>query len=68
MVDCTKTFPLVFYLNSFDVLISLDVDQAWQLHQLDISNDFFYEDFSQHVFMKKPSRYVAWRSPKVCQF
>ena len=59
-INNTKLFYVVVCLHSVLVLLSLIVNQAWSLHQLDVSNTFHYGD----------SRYDLVRSLKhkiVCQ-
>ena len=46
-IDYTETFSPVVRLNSVRVLLSLAVNQAWSLHQLDISNAFLYGDLEE---------------------
>ena len=66
-IDYTETFLPVVCLNSVRVLLSLDVNLAWSLHQLDVSNAFLYGDIEEQVFMEQPLRYVAQgESSKVC--
>ena len=66
-IDYTETFSPVVRLNSLRVLLSLAVNQAWSLHQLDVSNVFLYGDLEEQVFMEQPPGYVAQgESSKVC--
>ena len=58
-IHYTKTFSHVIPLTSIHVLISLALNQAWSLHQLDVSNAFLYGDLEKQVFMEQPPRYVA---------
>ena len=58
-IDYTKTFSPVVRLNSVRVLLSLTVNQAWSLHQLDVSNVFLYRDLGEQVFIEKPPGYVT---------
>ena len=58
-IDYTETFSPIVHLNSVCALLSLAVNQAWSLHQLDVSNTFLYGDLEEQVFMEKPPWYVA---------
>ena len=58
-IDYTKTFSLLVCLQSFRVFLSLAVNQAWSLHQLDVFNGFLYGDLEEQVFMEQPPRYVS---------
>ena len=51
-IDYTKTFSPVVRLNSVRVLLSLAINQAWSLDQLDVSNAFLYGDLEEQVFME----------------
>ena len=67
LVDYTETFSPVVRLNSVRVLLSLAINQAWSLHQLDVSNAFLYGDLEEQVFMEQPPGYIAQaESSKVC--
>ena len=66
-IDYIETFLSVVRLNSVRMLLSLAVNQAWSLHQLDVSNAFLYGDLEEQVFMEQPPGYVAkGESSKVC--
>ena len=66
-IDYTKTFSLVFHLPSVRVLLSLAVNQAWSLHQLDVSNAFLYGNLVDQIILEQPLGYVAkGESSKVC--
>ena len=66
-IDYTETFSLVARLNYVRVLLSLAVNQAWSLHQLDVSNDVLYDNLEEQVFMEQALGYVAQgESSKVC--
>ena len=58
-LDYTKTFSLVARLSSIRVLFSVALNQAWSLHQLDVSNAFLYGDLAEQVYMEQPHGYVA---------
>ena len=54
-------------LQSLCVFLSLVVNEAWLLHQLDVSNAFIYGDLEEQIYMEQPSEYLAQgESSKVC--
>ena len=49
------------------MLLSLVVNEAWLLYQLDVSNAFIYGDLEEQVYIEQPPRYLAQgKSSKVC--
>ena len=46
-IDYTETFSSVVCLNFVRVLLYLAFNQAWSLHQLDVSNAFLYGDLEE---------------------
>ena len=58
-INYTETFSLIIRLNYVCMLLSLAVNQAWSLHQLDVSNTFIYSDLKERVFLEQPPRYVS---------
>ena len=58
-LDYTETFYLVARLSSIRVLFFVALNQAWPLHQLDVSNAFLYGDLAEQVYMEQPPGYVA---------
>ena len=66
-IDYTETFSLVIHLQFVCMLLSLTVNQAWSLHQLDIFNVFLYTDLEEYVFIEKPfGIFAQGESFKMC--
>ena len=66
-LDYTETFSPVARLSSICVLFSVALNQAWPLHQLDVSNAFLYGDLAEQVYMEQPPGYIAQgESSQVC--
>ena len=66
-LDYTETFSHVARLSSIRVLFSIALNQAWSLHQLNVSNAFLYGDLAKQVYMEQPPGYVAQgESSMVC--
>ena len=56
-----KPYPRWFILILVHLLISIAINQGQPLHQLDVSNVFFYGDLTEGMFTKKPlSLYSSW--------
>ena len=53
-IDYTETISLVVHLNSICVLLSLALNQAWSLHQLDDSNAFLFGNLEEQVLWTNP--------------
>ena len=58
-VDYSDTFSSVAKLTSIRLFISLATIHGWDLHQLDIKNDFLHGDLAKEVYMKQPFGFVA---------
>jgi IS30 family transposase len=54
-VDYEETFAPVAKLNSVRVLLSLEANLDWPLHQLDIKNAFLNGELEEEVYMQIPS-------------
>ena len=65
-VDYAETFSLVARLNSIRVLLSVVINQSWELFQLDIKNTFLYDDLTEQVLMEQPPGYIAQEENRVC--
>ena len=66
-LDYTETFSPLARLSSIRVLFSVALNQAWPLHQLDVSNAFLYGNLAEQVYMEQPLGYIAQgESSQVC--
>ena len=65
-VDYSETFSPVAKLNSIRVILSIAVNQSWELSQLDVKNAFLYGDLTEQVYMEQPPGYVAQGENRVC--
>ena len=58
-IDYKETFSPVAHLNSIRVILSVVVNNLWDMHQLDVKNAFLYGDLVEQVYMEQPPGYVA---------
>ena len=67
-VDYSDTFSPVVKMTYVRLFISLATTHNWDLHQLDIKNDFLHGNLQDEVYMEQPPGFVAqgeiW---KVCR-
>ena len=66
-IDYAETFSLVVRLNSIRVILSIAINNSWDLCQLDVKNAFLYGDLTDYVLMKQPLGYVAQGEDRVCR-
>jgi Reverse transcriptase (RNA-dependent DNA polymerase) len=68
-IDYDKTFALVTKMSTVRTLISMIVNGAWQLHQLDVKNVFLHGDLLKEVYIDIPSGFDTNQTVgKVCRF
>lgn len=67
-VDYEETFSSIARLNSIHVLLSISINQSWELCELDVKNAFLYGDLTEQVLIEQPPGYVAQRNDRVCLF
>ena len=51
-VDYDETFSPVARLNSIRVLLSIAVNQSWELRQVNVKNAFLYGDLAEQVHIE----------------
>ena len=66
-IDYEKTFSPVARLNSIRVILSLALNNSWDLCQLDVKNAFLYDDLIESVLMEQSPGYVAQGEDRVCR-
>ena len=54
-IDYQETFALVAKLNTVRVLLSLEANFDWSLHQFDVKNIFLNGDLEEEVYIDIPA-------------
>ena len=58
-MDYSDTSSLIAKMTYVRLFISLAATHNWDLHQLDIKNDFLHGDLQEEVYMEQPPGFVA---------
>lgn len=71
MLNDNETSTLVAKMVTIHSFLVIATTKSWELHQMDVYNDFLYGDLEEEVYMKLPSafnlqiqtKYTTFKSP-----
>ena len=50
-VDYTETFAPVANMNSIRLVLSIIASKQWEVHHMDVKNDFLHSDLHEDIYM-----------------
>jgi hypothetical protein len=54
MIDYDETFSLVEKMDSILLALSIATAVGWEVHHMDMKNDFLHRDLSEDIYMDQP--------------
>ena len=53
-IDYDDTFAPVVKMDSIRLTLSIVKMKGWEVHQMDVKNEFFHGDLSKEIYMEHP--------------
>jgi hypothetical protein len=65
-IDYDETFAPVENMDSIHLVLAIATTKGWEVHQMDVKNDFLHGDISEEIYMEKPQGFIH-NSSLVCR-
>jgi hypothetical protein len=57
-INYDETFALVAKMDSIHLVLSIATTKGWEVHQMDVKNDFLHDDLSEEIYMEQPFGFI----------
>jgi hypothetical protein len=65
-IDYDETFSPVANMDSIRLVLAIATAKGWEVHQMDVKNDFLHNDISEEIYMEQPHGFIH-NSSLVCR-
>jgi hypothetical protein len=65
-IDYDETFALVVKMDSIRLALSITTSKGWEVHHMDVNNEFIHGDLSKEIYMDHPQGFMQ-DSSLVCR-
>jgi hypothetical protein len=53
-IDYDETFTPVAKMDSIQLELAIVVANGWEVHHMDVKNEFLHDDIFEDIYMEKP--------------
>jgi hypothetical protein len=57
-IDYNETFALVMKMDSIHFALAIATDKGWEVHQMDVNNEFIHDDLSEEIYIEHPQEFM----------
>jgi hypothetical protein len=57
-IDYDDTFAPVVKMDSIRLVLSIVATKGWEVHQMDVKNEFLHNDLFEEIYMEKPQGFM----------
>jgi hypothetical protein len=57
-IDYDDTFSLVVNMDSIHLVLAITETKRWEVHKMDVKNDFPHSDISEEIYMEHPWGFI----------
>ena len=57
-IEYDETFAPIEKMDSIQLALAIVVGRRWEVHQMDVKNEFLHGDLSDKIYMEKPQGFI----------